>query len=50
LLLSRAGSKEELSETEKERKIRQLEARLRLLEGRPEEEFRSVLRSQPVFL
>jgi hypothetical protein len=39
----RAGSRDqELSETEKQKKIRILETRLRLLEGRPEEEFRSV--------
>ena len=38
----RAGSKEELSEMDKEKKIQLLEARLRLLEGRTEEEFRFV--------
>jgi hypothetical protein len=39
----RGGSRDqELSETEKQKKIRILETRLRLLERRPEEEFRSV--------
>lgn len=36
----RAGTKDELTETEKEKKIRLLEAKLRLLEGQPEQEFR----------